>query len=83
MSVQIPVFFQSFVDPSARLAFISAVPRRHDSALLAVAQDDGGLGCNRRGMEVLQHEPGSRAVPWEGSPAGLSTRLRVDTSSQC
>jgi hypothetical protein len=67
-------FSETAVEYPTRFAFINAVPRRHDSVLLAVAKNDAELNRNRPGMSVLQHEPRSRAVPWEGSPAGLSPR---------
>jgi len=45
--------------------------------------DTGSSVATAAALPMLKHEPGSRAVPWEGSPAGLSPRLRVDTQDQC
>ena len=49
-------FFKTVVESFTCFAFINAVPRRHDSVLLAVTMNDAEFNRNRRGMSVLQHE---------------------------
>jgi hypothetical protein len=56
------------VDSFAPFAFISAVPRRLDSAQFTVGMVDGICACNRRGFKLLPARAFDR-VPFHGRAA--------------